>query len=232
VPIGPRASSILAAIALLAALVAVPANAGTIKCNSKSMSSSDYASMKGAATRAASAHVIDWKSVVACMNPGRGLTWIRGVHEPQPDGTVNEPGITCRRDARRWSCEVDIARRLETMGAIGEQQLPFRLYLSPNLAVEDARRLLARTLALGQNLSAQAVCGVPPNSPPGWMGDLQYWKGMLKHAPSDPPIGGGIREENGTTTVALGDLEFDFDGDSGDVDARKFRCWGVAVIVT
>jgi len=217
---------------MLATLVAAPAGAAQMICEFQTMTASDHAAMKKAARKAFAPHVVDWKSLHTCMNPGRGLTWLKGVHEPQPDGTIHEPGMTCTRQTGRWQCEVASARRLPIAIAVGERQQRFELYLPLALAVEDARRMLARTIELARKLTAQPVCGATEGAVPNPEAVYLNWEADIRKLPPDIPIEASIYEFAETTTVSIGDIEFDFDGTSGDMEARKFRCWGIPIIVT
>jgi hypothetical protein len=222
--------TLLAVVTLLA--LSATADAGRLKCTSRTMTSGDHAAMKREAKRAFGAHAIDWKSLHACMNPGTGRIWLQGVPEPQPDGSVHEPGATCRRDSGPWRCEVDVARRLLVTTDVGGSLRSFDLYLPLTFAVEDARRLLFRTIDLARKLSAQPVCGAAAGQASGLSADDMNWEAEVRQMPSEATIQSSIYEENGTTSVSLNGLQFDFAGTAGDVDAREFKCWGESVMVT
>jgi hypothetical protein len=225
-------SNLLAIAPLLALGLAGTADAGQLKCSSHRLASADYAALKREARRAFGVHAIDWKSLHACMNPGKGRTWLQGVPEPQPDGTVYEPGATCMRDSGRWRCEVDVARRLLVTTDVGGSPRSFDLHLPLTWAVEDARRLLFRTIDLARKLSHQPICGAPAGQAPGVAADELNWEAEVRQMPPETPVESAIYEEDGTTSVSLNGLQFDFAGTVGDVDAREFRCWGEIVIVT
>jgi len=217
---------------MVALMMAAPADAGQFICNWQTMTSSDRAAMKIAAKRAFAPHVIDWKSLHTCMNPGSGRTWLKGNPEPQSDGTVHEPGLICTRGTGRWRCDVSVARRLPITSLIGERQQPFELYLPPALAVEEARRMLVRTIELARKLAAQPVCGAPEGAAPNPEAAYLDWEADIRKLPPETPIEGSIYEFAETTTVSLGEIEFDFDGTTGDLETREFRCWGIPIIVT
>jgi hypothetical protein len=231
--IAHRSRSIIATLVLFTALTAAsPAGAGQFICKSRTMTSSDYASMKSSAKRAGAPHIFDWKSLHVCMNPGSGMVWLKGVHEPQADGTVHEPGTTCRRGTGPWKCEVEVARSLLTSNSIGDRQQAFKLYMPPAFAVQDARTLLARAIERARNLRAQRVCGAPEGQIPLWPADDPGWEAQIRLTPLDRPIQASIYLEAGATTVSIDDYYFEFSGTTGDVDAREFRCWGQTVVVT
>lgn len=227
-----RTSTALAIASLFVLLLSAPADAGQFVCKSRTMTSRDHAAMKSVAKHAFAPHVIDWKSLHACMNPGSGRTWMQGIPEPQPDGTVVEPGVECERKSGPWRCEVGVGRSLLTTSAVGDRQQPFELSLPEQFSVDGARRMLARTIELARNLGAQPVCGEPAGQISAWQKDVPNWEAEVRQMPPDAPVQSSIYEHDGTTTVSLGGFEFDFDGTTGDVDARKFRCWGVPVVVT
>ena len=235
-PIARQTRATLAAVAVLFALaVAAPAGAGLLKCDSRTMTSPDYVAMKKAARRAMAGHVIDWKTLDTCMNPNSGRVWMTAIPEPQADGTVLEPGTTCGRYYGPWRCEKSLARRLQTTSAIGERQQAFDLTLPLAMAVEDARRMLARTIELARNLAAQPECGAPASESArevsDWWKETLNWEANVTRLPPDTPVPGAIFEHDETTTVSLGEIEFDFAGARGDVEARKFQCWGVPIVV-
>jgi len=115
--------------------------------------------------------------------------------------------------------------------AVGDREQVFEMYLPLELAVEDARRMLRRAIELARNLAAQPVCGAPAGGTPGWKANSPDWEDEIRRMPPGAPIESSIYEHDGTTTVSLGQYEFDFAGTTGDVEAREFKCWGIPVIV-
>jgi hypothetical protein len=223
-------AKLLAAAVIM--LAPMPSNAQLLRCASKTITMSDYAALKGTANRAAVPHQLDWRRPSICMNPGRGRAWIDAHAEPQPDGSVIEPSVSCDRDTGRWHCEAGHRRTLKISLAIGGQPQAFDLAIPVGLNVEEVRQFISRVFGDAPALTYREACDATTDRRrTQWEIDAEQ---ELHDAfkPRGGVISGAIMEDANATTFAIDSLEIRYSRKPADVAGRTLSCWTIVVVVT
>ncbi len=220
------------AVACLAAGT-TPAHAGYFVCASHKMTTSDYAPMKHAATRAAGIHVLDWHSVGTCMNPGSGRAWIQAKPEPQADGSRLLITVWCERGRNPWTCEAQVQRRYAFALALHGREQQFDLAIPENFSVEDARKFTARAFDRAATLTTAEECGAVPGRAGTKQDEETEQRLRQAIAFRDEPMSGDIEDSPEGTRLSIDDeVSFRFSREPAAVDEKKFECWGEIVVVT
>lgn len=204
---------------------------GMLKCDSQTMVSSDYAALKRAATRAAAPHLLNWKDVTPCLNPGRGRVWIAGIAEPQSDGTRIDVAMLCLREARPWKCELQNQRRYEFSMRVHGRDQAFRLDIPPGLDAGEARAFAVQAFERGATLSARDACESTPREPRTARDDERDEYMDSTFTARERPVDASIEVTERGMTFTLGGFALDFSRPSPSVP-WKFECWSIVVIVT
>jgi hypothetical protein len=192
----------------------------------------DYKAMKSVALRSTPDHMLDWKSVSACMNPGRGITWVDAVEEPQPDGSVHLPQVTCMRNNGPWKCDTVVVRELRFALPEGAGAQPMVVRIPMEFDVTDVRVLAARALEIVPGLTWKDACGVdldrqPTESDKAWEEEIHTIVN-----PQLKPIEAEIQEAGDTTTFMIGlSLGLEFSKAEKKASDKKFKCWSTIIVV-
>jgi len=229
-----RSLTLLFFAAIAACLpLSAPVDAGVLRCDSKTMSRRDYDFMKSTASKAARGHTIDWRSLRTCMNPGRGRVWMDAIEEPQADGSVHAPAISCERDHSPWKCEVEPIRLFRLSVPYNGREQPFVVQVPMDLEVEDIRVLTARSFEMAQRLTWKESCAVNSHgSPSDW--DKYAEEGLREFfAPRDEPIWGWIQQEDDFTSFSIGlDISLNFSQAEKKASDKAFKCWERNLVIS
>ncbi len=210
----------------------MPANAGVLRCDYRTMVKADYAALKSAATRTAAPHLLDWHGFSPCMNPGSGRAWIDARPEPQPDGSRLDFRATCERDIGPWKCELEVNRHYEFALPLNGHERKFDFVIPEHLAVAEARALVARALEKAPTLRQVEGCGAKPDDPPdAWYSNAR--KELVEAlASGESPITGSIQEDADSTEVFLSDdIGFRYSRIPDAASEKTFQCWATYVVV-
>ncbi len=221
-------ATIFAALWLLAAM---PARAGVLKCESRTMRATDYAAMKRAATKAAAPRMLNWSDPTPCMNPGRGRVWVNVRPAFQPDGTRIDSAVICMRESGPWKCEVESQRRYEFSLPISGRDQKFKLSIPIHLTADEARDFVAVAFEKAASITVQDACDRRSNEARTAQDDEYDRDLQATFAASDEPFEGSVAISNRGMTLSTNSYSLEFSRATPS-DPWIFRCWWEVIVVT
>ena len=202
------------------------------RCDSNTLTGSDAGAARHVIRRTAAGRAINWSSAWTCMYRGRGSTWVDLAAEPQADGSVIEPRVSCERNRLRWKCELWQTRQYVATLKIGEIPRTIKVGLPPTFDVKEVIPLLLRAVEAAASPAANQECGQPTSLPPDnrekeWIEALN-----LSLRFDGPDEYASISEEPGKVSVNVDSNVLEFKRSAAAPAGFEFQCWYMEVIVT
>lgn len=210
------------------------ADAGMLKCDSKTLSEPDQRRL----LKAAKAALPDNKTLQApipCRNFGRASAWLETEHWLSAEGAEERWAMRCDRAWRNWSCDSPALLRSGTMAlAVDGQERKIDLALNGSIPLADARDLTSRAWSIYQDATAAPKACAPSAHAKD---DQNEWAKTRARYPLDATMTElyvTVHSNESDTEIdlfGLGGLSLTFRRDPND-PAVVSVCWSESIVVT
>jgi len=201
-------------------------------CDTHTLTGSDAGAARHVIRRTAAGRAIDWSSAWTCVYRGRGTTWVGLAAEPQADGSVVEPRVSCQRNRLLWKCELWQNRHYVVTLKVGDIPRTIKVGLPPAFDVKEVVPLLLRAIEAAASPAANRECGQPPPFPPNKR-ETEWTEALNKSLRFEGPDAyASISEEPGKVLVNVDGNVLEFIRSAAEPAGFEFQCWYMVVIVT
>jgi hypothetical protein len=205
------------------------ARAGVRLCASHTLTGSDRSGAWRVIKRTAGKRIIRWKSLSSCVNRDSAQAWIDLEHEPQADGSIIHPALSCERGHLIWECTDTPSRFLGVTVTSGAREHRINVQLPRSLSVAGVKPLVEEGFRRAPLLRPEQECGLGT----GDSGDVQ----MLENPKSAFTLDG--------TEKTLSLIEYEaseiwletftealvFSRSAAPGSPYVFKCWQVMIVI-